>query len=426
MSEIDVRAMALDARAAGRQLALSSTAARNAALHNIAARLATAGPELWEANRADLAYAAEAGIAPALLDRATLNPRRVQSMIDGCNDVAALPDPLGEVFDGRTLPNGMVLAKKRVPLGVLATIFESRPNVTIDIGALAIKSGNAVIMRGGKESLQTNIALTHLVRDALAESGLPVDAVQLITSPDRELVPQLLALDDLIDLVIPRGGPGLQALVRDLARMPVAYGGIGVCHLFVDASADLARSLPLINNAKVQAPSVCNALDTVLVHRDVAARFVPAMVANLNASGVKVYLDAPSLATLDAAALAAAGDLVAPAQPEHFGHEFLSLQLSVKVVDSLDEALAHIQRYGTNHTDGILTDSVANAERFLNEVDSAATYVNCSTRFTDGGVFGLGAEVAISTQRLHARGPMGLRELTTYKWIGRGDYYLRP
>ncbi|MEN6478476.1 MAG: glutamate-5-semialdehyde dehydrogenase [Anaerolineales bacterium] len=426
MSEIDVRAMALDARAAGRQLALSTTSARNTALRNIAARLATVGPELWEANRADLAYATEAGIAPALLDRAALNPKRVQSMIDGCNDVAALPDPLGEVFDGRTLPNGMVLAKKRVPLGVLATIFESRPNVTIDIGALAIKSGNAVIMRGGKESLQTNTVLTHVVRDALADSGLPVDAVQLIASPDRDLVPQLLALDDLIDLVIPRGGPGLQALVKDLARMPVAYGGIGVCHLFVDASADPARSLPLINNAKVQAPSVCNALDTVLVHRDVAARFVPAMVANLNASGVKVYLDAPSLATLDAAALAAAGDLVASAQPEHFGHEFLSLQLSVKVVDSLDEAIAHIQRYGTNHTDGILTDSVANAERFLNEVDSAATYVNCSTRFTDGGVFGLGAEVAISTQRLHARGPMGLRELTTYKWIGRGDYHLRP
>ncbi len=424
--EIDIRAMALAARDAGRQLALSTTAARNAALHDIAARLGAVGPELWEANRADVAYAAEAGIAPALLDRTTLNPKRLQSMIDGCNDVAALPDPLGEVFDGRTLANGMVLAKKRVPLGVLATLFESRPNVTIDISALAIKSGNAVIMRGGKESLQTNIVLAGIVRAALVASGLPIDAVQLITSADRALVPELLAMDDLIDLVIPRGGPGLQGLVKKLARMPVAYGGIGVCHLYVDATADLARSIPLINNAKTQAPSVCNALDTVLVHRSVAAALVPAMVADLNAVGVRVYLDEDSMAALDADAIARAGDLVAPATDEHYGVEFLSLQLSVKVVDSLDEAIAHIQRHGTNHSDGILTDSVTSAERFLNEVDSAATYVNCSTRFTDGAVFGLGAEVAISTQRMHARGPMGLRELTTYKWIARGDYHVRP
>jgi glutamate-5-semialdehyde dehydrogenase len=296
--------------------------------------------------------------------------------------------------------------------------------VTIDIGTLALKSGNAVIMRGGKESLQTNTVLADIVHGALSQVGLPVDAVQLITSSDRALVSQLLEMDDLIDLVIPRGGPGLQGLVKKLAKMPVAYGGIGVCHLFVDESADLPRSIPLINNAKTQAPSVCNALDTVLVHRAVVDRLLPDMVANLNASSVKVYLDARALAALGGAA--AASELVAPATDEHFGYEFLSLQMSVKVVDSLDEAIAHIQQHSTGHSDGILTDSVASSERFLNEVDSAANYVNCSTRFTDGGQFGLGAEVAISTQRTHARGPMGLRELTTYKWIARGDYHLRP
>jgi glutamate-5-semialdehyde dehydrogenase len=424
MSEIDIRTMALAARAAGRALALAPATTRDAALFEIAARLAAVGPELWAANREDVAYALEAGMAPSLVDRSTLNAKRLQSMVQGCRDIAALPDPLGEVFDGRTLPNGMVLAKKRVPLGVLGVIFESRPNVTIDIGALALKSGNAVIMRGGKESLQTNTVLADIVHRALTEVGIPADAVQLITSSDRALVSQLLEMDDLIDLVIPRGGPGLQGLVKKLAKMPVAYGGIGVCHLFVDESADLPRSIPLINNAKTQAPSVCNALDTVLVHRAVADQLLPNMVANLNASDVKVYLDARSLAALGGAA--AASELVAPATDEHFGYEFLSLQISVKVVDSLDEAIAHIQQYSTGHSDGILTDSVASAERFLNEVDSAANYVNCSTRFTDGGQFGLGAEVAISTQRTHARGPMGLRELTTYKWIARGDYHLRP
>jgi len=425
MSAIDIRTMALAARTAGRALALAPTATRDAALYEIAALLDDVGPELWEANRADVAYAQEAGLAPSLVDRSALDAKRLQSMAQGCRDIAALPDPLGEVFDGRTLPNGMVLAKKRVPLGVLGVIFESRPNVTIDIGALALKSGNAVIMRGGKESLQTNIVLAGIVHRALAKVGLPDAAVQLITSSDRALVPQLLEMDDLIDLVIPRGGPGLQGLVKKLAKMPVAYGGIGVCHLYVDESADLARSIPLINNAKTQAPSVCNALDTVLVHRAIAAQLTPPMVANLNASGVKVYLDAASLATLEKSA-GASGDLAAPATDEHFGCEFLSLQMSVRVVDSLDEAIAHIQQHSTGHSDGILTDSVASAERFLNEVDSAATYVNCSTRFTDGGQFGLGAEVAVSTQRTHARGPMGLRELTTYKWIARGDYHMRP
>jgi glutamate-5-semialdehyde dehydrogenase len=253
---------------------------------------------------------------------------------------------------------------------------------------------------------------------------VPADAVQVIRSTDRALVPALLAMDDLIDLVIPRGAQGLQNLVRQHAHMPVIYGGIGVCHLFVDESADIARSIPVINNAKTQAPSVCNALDTVLVHRGAVAALMPSMVADLNASGVKVLCDAPSLAALDGAP-GIASELVALAKPADYGLEFLSLRLSVKVVDSLDEAIAHIARYGTNHSDGILTNDLANARRFVDAVDSAVVYVNVSTRFTDGGQFGLGAEVAISTQRLHARGPLGVEELTTYKWIAEGDYLAR-
>jgi len=424
MAGIDVRAMAVAAKEAGRTLALLTSEVRNAALLGMAGRLDGIGDELWEANKADLAETKAAQIAPALIDRSTLTPKKVSGMAQGCRDVAALADPLGQVFDGKTLPTGLYLAKKRVPLGVLGVIFESRPNVTSEISALCLKTGNAVIMRGGKESLRTNIVLVDLIREALEATGVPVDAVQLIRSTDRALVPQILAMDDLIDLIIPRGGQGLQNLVREHARMPVVYGGIGVCHLYVDASADVARSIPLINNAKTQAPSVCNALDTVLVHRSQVAALLPDMAADLNASGVTVYCDPDSLAALDGAQGIVA-DLVVPATDDDYGREFLSLALSVKVVDSLDEAVAHIARYGTNHSDGILTNDYANAQRFLDEVDSAAVYVNASTRFTDGGQFGLGAEVAISTQRMHARGPLGLQELTTYKWVARGDYHIR-
>lgn len=424
MAEVDLRAMALSARAAGRTLGLLSTDQRNAALLEIARRLDNVGEELWEANRADLEQARAEGISPALLDRSTLTPKRVAAMAQGCRDVAALPDPLGQEFDGRLLPNGLRVAKRRVPLGLIAVIFESRPNVTAEIGSLCLKTGNAVIMRGGRESLRTNSVLIDLIRSACEATGVPADAVQLIRSTDRALVPELLGMDDLIDLVIPRGAQGLQNLVRQYARMPVVYGGIGVCHLFVDASADIARSIPVIHNAKTQAPSVCNALDTVLVHRAVVKELLPPMVAALNASGVKVLCDPPSLAAL-AGAPGIVPDLVAPATEEDYGREFLSLVLSVKVVDSLDEAIAHIARYGTNHSDGILTNDYANAQRFLNEVDSAAVYVNASTRFTDGSQFGLGAEVAVSTQRMHARGPLGLQELTTYKWVVQGDYHVR-
>jgi len=303
-------------------------------------------------------------------------------------------------------------------------VFESRPNVTIDISALALKTGNALILRGGKETLRTNGVLVDGVRQACEAVGIPADAAQLITSTDRELVKVLLGMDDLIDLVIPRGGPGLQNLVKQHARMPVVYGGIGVCHLYVDESADQARCIPLIINAKCQAPSVCNALDTVLVHRSIAAGFVPAMVAALHAAGVKVLGDELTLRALEGAP-GIRRDLLEQAGAEAYGVEFLSLVLSVKVVETLDEAIAHIARYSTQHSDGILTNDYAHASRFLDEVDSAAVFVNASTRFNDGGQFGLGAEVAISTQRMHARGPMGLRELTTYKWIVQGDYHVR-
>ncbi len=424
MAEVNLRGMAQEAREAAQALGLLPSGVRDGVLEEIARRLDDVGDDLWEANEADVAEADEVGVAAPLVDRSTLTPDKIASMAQGCRDVAALEDPLGKVFDGKTLPNGMYVAKKRVPLGVLGVIFESRPNVTIDIGALCIKTGNGVIMRGGKESLRTNIVLVDLIKEACRASGVPAEAVQLITSTDRSLVPELLGMDDLIDLIIPRGGPGLQGLVREHARMPVVYGGIGVCHLYVDASADVERSIPVIHNAKTQAPSVCNALDTVLVHRDAIDELMPPMVAELNEDGVKVLCDAPSLRALDEAE-GIDVDLVEAASEEDYGKEFLSLVLSVKVVDSVDEAIAHIAKYGTNHSDGILTNDYENAMRFLNAVDSAATYVNASTRFTDGGQFGLGAEVAISTQRMHARGPMGPEELTTYKWIIQGDYHAR-
>ncbi|MFH1085550.1 MAG: glutamate-5-semialdehyde dehydrogenase, partial [Chloroflexota bacterium] len=398
MADVNVRELAQTARWAGRALALLPSRTRNAAILEIARRLDAVDESLWQANRADLEEARASGVAPALVDRATLNPKRVAAMAQGCRDVAAAPDPLGQTFEGKTLPNGMYLTKRRVPLGVLAAIFESRPNVTTEISALCLKTGNAAILRGGRESLRTNIVLADLVRAACEATGAPPEAIQLIRSADRALVPELLAMDDLIDLVVPRGGPGLQNLVRQHARMPVIYGGIGVCHLYVDASADIARSIPVIHNAKTQAPSVCNALDTILVHADAVAALMPPLAASLTASGVKLLCDERSLAALDGAQ-GVDRALIAPAGADAYGTEFLSLVCSVRVVDSVDEAIEHIARYGTNHSDGILTNDHANATRFANEVDSAVVYVNASTRFTDGGQFGLGAEVAISTQR---------------------------
>jgi glutamate-5-semialdehyde dehydrogenase len=341
-------------------------------------------------------------------------------MSEDLRTVAALPDPVGEVFDPMILPNGLRVHKQRVPLGVLAVVYESRPNVTIDAAGLAIKTGNAVILRGGSETIASNKALVDVIREALSEAGLTVEAVQFIEDPDRARVMELLKLQEYIDMLIPRGGAALHEFCRQHSRIPVITGGIGICHLFVDESADLEAALLVIQNAKVQRPTVCNALDTVLVHRTIAADFLPRLAAQLSGDGVSFRADEAAIPFLESPGVTAH-----EAGPEDFDTEWLSLVLGIKIVSGLDEAIEHIALHSTAHSDGILTSNPENVKRFITEVDSAAVYVNASTRFTDGSQLGLGAEVAISTQRLHARGPMGLRELTTYKWVVQGDYHIR-
>lgn len=426
MSEqVDLQAMGKRARAARRALATLPTAAKNKALEQMAGALEEASTRraVLEANERDVATARDAGLGEALIDRLRLTPERLAGMAAGVRDIAALPDPVGETFDARLLPNGLQAGRRRTPIGVIGVIYESRPNVTIDIAALCLKTGNATILRGGKETLHSNRALVELVTAIYAAAGLPEGALQWISSPDRELVMQMLRLDEYIDMIIPRGGAALHRLARQNATIPVITGGIGVCHLYVEPSARLDRAVEIVFNAKVQRPSVCNALDTVLVHRDVAPAFLPPLAARLSQAGVEIRCDAESLVILRGAADAAgAGWKLAPAQEADFGTEFLALILSVRVVDGFDEAVDHIERYGTGHSDGILTEDYTHAQQFVDVVNSAVVYVNASTRFTDGGQLGLGAEVAVSTQPLHARGPMGLQELTTYKWVvfGRG------
>jgi glutamate-5-semialdehyde dehydrogenase len=327
---------------------------------------------------------------------------------------------VGETFDETDLNNGLHVRKQRVPIGVIGVIYEARPNVTVDVASLALKSGNAVILRGGTETLNSNRALVNTLQGALAGNGIPPDAILFIDSPDRALVLELLHLKNHVDMIIPRGGAGLHDFCRENSHIPVITGGIGICHLFVDDSADQDAALRIIHNAKTQRPSVCNALDTVLVHRTIAGGFLPRLIDHLATAGVTFRVD-PGAASM----LQSFPSSVSPAGVGDFDTEWLSLVLGIKVVDDLEQAIEHIAAHSTAHSDGILTRTEANAQRFIAEVDSAAVYVNASTHFTDGAQFGLGAEVAISTQRLHARGPMGLRELTTYKWVGRGDYLIR-
>jgi glutamate-5-semialdehyde dehydrogenase len=353
-----------------------------------------------------------------LIDRLMLNEARLTGIADGLRMVTDLPDPVGEIFDAGTLPNGLQVRKQRVPLGVLGVIYEARPNVTVDVAGLALKSGNAVILRGGSETLNSNRALVASLQKALAQSKVPADAIQFIDSPDRALVLELLHLRDYVDMIIPRGGAGLHEFCRDNSKIPVITGGIGICHLFVDDTADLDASLKIIHNAKTQRPSVCNALDTVLVHRSVAKEFLPRVVEHLAPAGVTFRAEPIAASMLK-------HETVSPAGEKDFDTEWLSLVLGLKVVDGLDQAMEHIATHSTAHSDGILTRTDAHAQRFIAEVDSAAVYVNASTRFTDGAELGLGAEVAISTQRMHARGPMALRELTTYKWVIVGDWQAR-
>ena len=411
-----------EAKAASRKLAFLSTETKNKALLNIAEALITKKDEILAANRIDYGEAKASGMNEAMLDRLLLSPSRLEAMSHDVRMVAALPDPVGEVFEMRTLTNGLQIGKKRVPLGVIGAIYESRPNVTIDISSLCLKSGNAVILRGGKEAINSNSALARVAQQAFLDAGVPQGAIEFIQSTERALVNHMLRMKGVIDLIIPRGGSGLIKLISENAAMPVITGGIGVCHTYVDKSADLTKAVAIVYNAKVQRPTVCNALDCLLVHSQVAQAYLPAIAKEWAKAGVEMHCGERAMAILQPIpslklVLAVEGD---------WGKEYLSLRAAIKVVDSLDEALEHIERYGSGHSEAIITEDYSAAMRFLNEVDAACVYANASTRFTDGGQFGLGAEIGISTQKFHARGPMALKELTSYKWIIFGNGQARP
>ena len=410
------------AKAASRRMAYLSTEVKNQALHNIADGLLAKKAEILSANQIDYREAEASGMNAAMLDRLMLSSARLESMAQDVLAVAALPDPVGEVFDMRTLPNGLLIGRKRVPLGVIGAIYESRPNVTVDISVLCLKSGNAVILRGGREAIHSNSALAGVIQEACKRAGMPDGAVQFIENTDRVLVNDMLKMRGVIDLLIPRGGAGLIKLVIENAAVPVVTGGVGVCHTYIDRSADVAGAVAIAFNAKVQRPTVCNALDTLLVHTCIAEEYLPLVAAEWAKAGVEMHCDARALAILKSNPSLK----LVTATDEDWGKEFLSLTAAVRVMDSVDEALEHIERYGSGHSEAIITGDYGAAMRFLNEVDAACVYVNASTRFTDGSQFGLGAEVGISTQKMHARGPLGVRELTTYKWIIFGNGQIRP
>lgn len=412
--------MGIAAKAASWQLALLSSREKNQVLEKIADYLEAQTDDILRANAEDLAEARANGLSEAMLDRLALTPARLSGIACDVRQVCNLADPVGQVIDGGLLDSGLRIERRRVPLGVIGVIYEARPNVTVDVASLCLKTGNAAILRGGKETWRTNTATVKVIQQALQEYGLPAAAVQAIESPDRALVGEMLKMDKYIDMLIPRGGAGLHKLCREQSTIPVITGGIGVCHIFVDETAEIAPALKIIVNAKTQRPSTCNTVETLLVHRNIADTFLPALSKQMAESGVTLHA-APSALP----ALQNGPAKVEPVKAEQYDDEYLSLDLNVKVVADMDEAIAHIREHGTQHSDAILTRTLRNANRFINEVDSSAVYVNASTRFTDGGQFGLGAEVAVSTQKLHARGPMGLEALTTYKWIGFGDDTIR-
>lgn len=417
-----VRELGRRARAAARSLALADPAAKNRALHAIADELLAAVPEILAANAADVSAGRAAGLSSAMLDRLMLDAPRLAAVAGAVRAVADLPDPVGRVLrEWDHAHNGLHFTKVSVPIGVIGFIYESRPNVTADAAALCLKSGNAVILRGGSEALQSNRALAAAVSRGLSRAGLPGDAVQLIPFADREAVKALCQLDEFVQLIVPRGGRGLIETVVSHARMPVIKHYDGICALYVDAAADLAMAERILLNGKCQRPGVCNALETLLVHRAVAPQFLAAAGRALRERGVQLRAEERALALLGGEASPG----VVRASEQDFRTEFLDLILAVKVVDSLDEAIAHIEEHGSHHSDVIVTADAATAEKFLRSVDSATVYWNASTRFTDGGEFGLGAEIGISTDRLHARGPMGLEELTTYKYVMRGSGQVR-
>ncbi|HAT3809716.1 glutamate-5-semialdehyde dehydrogenase [Morganella morganii] len=408
------------AKAASRALAQLSGKQKNQALIRIADLLEQNSAPILAANELDIAKAREQGSSEALLDRLLLTQARLESIAADVRKVCQLADPVGEVIDGGVLESGLRLERRRVPLGVVGVIYEARPNVTVDVASLCLKTGNAVILRGGKETHNTNVAMVSVIQQALSECGLPQAAIQAIDNPDRALVNELLKMDRYVDILIPRGGAGLHRLCREQSTIPVITGGIGVCHIFVDETADLHNALPVIRNAKVQRPGVCNAVETLLVHEKVAAEFLPLLSDHMAADNVTLHADPAALMLLKNGP--AKTEAVTEAQ---LSDEWLSLDLNVVIVKDIDGAIEHIRHYGTEHSESILTQSMSQADYFVSNIDSSAVYVNASTRFTDGGQFGLGAEVAVSTQKLHARGPMGLAALTTYKWIGIGNHTIR-
>ena len=413
--------MGISAQAASRKLSRLSDSVKVQVLNNIAQALESNHDSVIKANQTDFQQAKSEGMAESMLDRLLLTPERLLATAKEVRNVAELVDPVGQIIETNTLPNGLVMEKKRVPLGVIGSIYESRPNVTVDIASLCIKSGNACLLRGGKESLYSNTALIHLIQRGIEECGLPIESVQFIDNPDRDLVTAMLNMKGYINLLIPRGGSGLVNFVGQNATMPVVTGGVGVCHTYVDSHANQEKARKIIFNAKVQRPTVCNALDTIIVHKDIAPAILPSLAQELCSVGVELRCDARAIAMVGPTKSLN----VIPANSEDWGTEFLSLVAAVRVVDSLQDALDHIEQHGSGHSEAIVTEDTTSGERFLNEVDAAAVYLNASTRFTDGSQFGLGAEVGISTQKFHARGPMGLAELTSYKWVIKGSGQIR-
>jgi glutamate-5-semialdehyde dehydrogenase len=421
ISTRSVSDVCLAAQGASRVLAQADSAAKNRALLGIAAALEARSEEIVEANARDLEAGRENGLSNALMDRLALDTVRVAGIARGVREIAALPDPVGEVIDGHRLANGLDVRKVRVPLGVVAIVYEARPNVTIDAAALCLKSGNAAVLRGSSSAAHSNAVLAGVAADAVAEAGLPGDAVSLVAGGGREELAELATQDGVVDLIIPRGGEGLKAALSAVATVPVIYAASGNCHIYVDASADLDMARAIIVNAKTQRPGVCNAAETLLVHADAAAVFLPDALEALSAAGVALRGDGR--------ARAAAGPLagaVGDASEADWAEEFLALELAVGVVDSVEAAIEHVNRYGSGHSEAIVTRDRDAARAFQLGVDAACVYVNASTRFTDGGEFGMGAEIGNSTQKLHARGPIGLRELCTFKYLVEGDGQVRP
>ena len=408
------------ASAASRKLAILDKSLKDSALKAIADSINENSGTILRANSEDIKNAKASGEDFHVTERMVLDNDRVTSMVETLYKISDLDDPIGEIIESNKLPNGLLIEKVRVPLGVIGVIYESRPNITVDISALCIKSGNSVILRGGKETFTTNSTITDIIRKSAESSGLPSDTVQFVSSTDRSLVKQMLNMDRYIDLIIPRGSSDLVNFVAKNAKMPAITGGVGVCHTFVDKNADLKKALDIVVNAKVQRHTVCNALDTVLIHQEIAKSFVPQLIEKMILNKVELRVDKKTLNYVKDKS-----KYVVLAKSDDYGKEFLALIASVKIVSSIGEAIKHIEKHGSGHSEAIITENITDSEMFLNTVDAAVVFANTSTRYNDGGEFGFGAEVAISTNKLHARGPMGLKELTSYKWKVRGTGQIR-